>query len=91
MTQYKDKSRRNKGDMNAGLFSYPVLFHPTRAVVNEIFVYVYELVKHRDESFCIQSSDGEEESLLSTSDSMFSRLERNLMYRREVVRNYWGT
>ncbi len=25
MTQFKDKSRRNKGDMNAGLFSYPVL------------------------------------------------------------------
>jgi tryptophanyl-tRNA synthetase len=25
MTQFKDKSRRNKGDINAGLFGYPVL------------------------------------------------------------------
>ncbi len=25
MTQFKDKSRRNNGDMNAGLFGYPVL------------------------------------------------------------------
>ena len=68
------------------LFSYPVLFHPTRGVVNEIILYVYELFKRRGEGLYIQSSDAEEESLLSSSNSMFRRKEREFLYRRDVVK-----
>ena len=68
------------------LFSFPVLFHPTRGVVNEMVLYLYELIKRRDEVLYIQSSDAEEESLLSSSNSMFSRKEREFLYRRDVVK-----
>lgn len=69
------------------LFSYPVLFHPTRAVINEIVHYVHQLFKQRDNTYCtIQTSDSEDDTLLGTSNNMFSTKERNMLYRREVVR-----
>ena len=67
------------------LFSYPVLFHPTRSVINELCVYTYEICRHRSESLCIQSSDSDEETLLTPSNSMFKKKERNMMYRKEIV------
>ena len=65
MTQYKDKSRRNKGDINAGLFSYPVL------MAADILLYKADLVP---------VGEDQRQHLELTRDiaSRFNRLTRDL-------------
>ena len=67
------------------LFSYPVLFHPTRAVLNELCAYFYELCSKGTDVLGIQNPDTDE-GLLLNSNLYWRQREKDLMYRKEVVR-----
>ena len=49
MTQFKDKSRRNQGDINAGLFSYPALMAADILLYKATFVPVGEDQRQHEE------------------------------------------
>ena len=72
------------------LFSYPVLFHPTRATINELYGYLYVLLCEHGDRIMIQRGDSEStesEVLLNSNPKplRWRSREREMMYRTEPV------
>ncbi|XP_019858892.1 PREDICTED: vacuolar amino acid transporter 7-like [Amphimedon queenslandica] len=62
------------------LFSYPILFHPTRLALNRLVSYCYELYSNRGSSNNLNCDQTDETTELLISSSLRSRL---LKYRKD--------
>ena len=62
------------------LFSYPILFHPTRLALNRLVSYCYELYSSRGSTSSVSCDQTDETTELLISSSLRSRL---LKYRKD--------
>ena len=62
------------------LFSYPILFHPTRLALNRLISYCYELYSSRGSTSSVSCDQTDETTELLISSSLRSRL---LKYRKD--------